>query len=402
MKLLLFDVDGVLVHSRAYHIGLQKAVAFFAESLGVGGHTLTLSDIDAFETATVTVEWESCAIAAARLLLDRLGVEPTPHPFPETFWELAAWLEAHPVTLPRPDFAALARSCASALPGQRPSLALLERFLEEAQARGYDPAVQTILRELLGSCYDIQISPSMQIVQAHAVGSDTFRRSYGLEPRVRAESLLASADAPYLTPALRDPLLAEWHAGRLGLSLYTARPSLPPREATDLPLGYTPEAEAALQLVGLEGIPIMAVGRLQYVAERHGLQTQELVKPARVQALAALGAARTGHEDASIEAALHVDAGSSVIEPLTAVAGADVHVFEDSSSGLRSATRAVELLNEHGLQLTLTRHGIAPTGSPKVEALRGVSDHVWPDINAALAFVLNGDPRAALHSASQR
>ncbi len=391
MHLFLFDVDGVLVHSRAYHIGLQKTVAYFANRLGVGDHTPTQYEIDEFEAAMVTVEWESTAIAAARLLLDRLRLDPTPQPIPASFWELAAWLEAHPVSVPRPDFSALARACAATLPGQRPSLAMLERFLEEAESGSFDPAVSRVLRELLGHCYDYQKGPSVQIVQAYAVGSEAYRRSYGLEPRVHAESLLASADRPLLSESTRDRLLTEWRAGQIGLSLYTARPSLPPIEAQDLPLGYTPEAEQALELIGLQGIPVMAVGRLQYVAEQHGLAAEDIVKPSRVQSIAAMGAARTGREDESIEAAMRVDAGGPVTGPLTQIAGAHVHVFEDSASSLRAATRAIELLNEHGLALKLTRHGIAPTGSPKVESLGAIADHVWPDVNLAIAAALDAD-----------
>ena len=389
MRLFLFDVDGVLVHSRAYHVGVQKTVAYFAQRLGVGDHAPTQYEIDEFEAAMVTVEWESCAIATARMLLDRLRLRPAPRPMPATFWELAAWLEAHPVAIPRPDFGALARACAATLPGQRPSLAMLERFLEEAEAGSFDPAVRQVLGELLGHCYDIHISPSMQVVQTFAVGSETYRRSYGLEPRFKAESLLTTADRPFLNPATRDGLIRAWQAQQLGLSLYTARPSLPPIEARDLPLGYTPEAEAALELVGLQGIPIMAVGRLHYVAHRNGLSVANLVKPSRVQALAAMGAAMTGREDESIEAAIRVDAGGPVTGPLSSIAGAQVHVFEDSAGGLRAATRSVELLNEHGLGLTLTRHGVAPEGSPKVKALGTTADHVWSDVNAAIDSALD-------------
>lgn len=390
MKLLLFDVDGVLVHSRAYRIGLQRTVAYFSERLGLEAHSLTQADIDEFEASAVTVEWESCAIAVARLLIDRMRAEPLGEPLPASFWELAALLERRPVAIPRPDFAALARASANTLPGQRPSLAMFDRFVSEIQTDAFGPDLVPALRELLGHCYDIEIGPAMQVVQAFAVGAAAYRASYGLTPRVEAESLLETADRPFLAVPQSLALLDRWHTGRIGLSLYTARPSLPPREAPDRPLGYTPEAEAALRLVGLEGIPVMAVGRLQYVAAIHGLKTEDLVKPSRVQSLAALGAASTGKEFESIEAALRVEAGGPVGAPLTAVAGAEVHVFEDSASSLHAITRTVALLNEHGLALTLMRHGIAPAGSPKIAALGAIADRLWPDVNAAVDWALQG------------
>lgn len=388
MKLFLFDVDGVLVHHRAYHLGLQRAVGLLATGLGLDGHALTQADVDEFETAAVTVEWESCAIAVARLLVDRFRFAPVAGPIPETYWALAASLAAQPVTMPRPDFVALARASAITLPGQRPSLAMLERFLEEVQDEPFGPSLTPVLKELLGHCYDITKGPAMQVVQALAVGADAYRKSYGLEPHIEAESLLETADRPFLAERQRETLLEGWRAGTLGMSLYTARPSRPPREAPDRPLGYTPEAEAALKLVGLEDIPVIAVGKLQYVGDQQGLPPEALVKPARVHSLAAMAAARTGKEFESIEAAIRVDAGGPVSEPLLRVAGDDVHVFEDSASSLRAVTRSVALLNEHGLGLTLTRHGIAPTGSPRAKTLGEIADHVWPDINVALDWVL--------------
>lgn len=390
MKLLLFDVDGVLVQHRAYHLGVQRAVTYLSERMAIGSHTPTQADIEAFEAATVTIEWETVAIATARLLVDRLRAAPLPEALPEGFWSLTDALSRHPVTIPRPDFQAVARACAETLPGQRPSLAMLERFLEETRADAFGQALAPALRELLGHCYDIAVGPSIQLVQAYAVGAAAYRACYGLEPIVEAVSLLETADRPNLLPETREALLAARRDGRLGFSLYTARPSLPPREAPDRPLGFTPEAEAALTLNNLEGVPVMAVGRLQYVAARHGLSAEDMVKPSRVHAIAALGAACTGLELTSVEAAIRVDAGGPVTEPLTAIAGAEVHVFEDSASSLRAVTDSVALLNSHGLGLTLMRHGIAPDGSAKAAALDTIADRVWADLNAAVMFALEG------------
>jgi hypothetical protein len=375
--LYLFDVDGVLVHSRAYHLGLQHTIRRLSTQLGLGDHTLTQADIDEFEAATVTVEWESSAIAVARLVLDRLREQPVGG---RGAWPaLAATLAQSPWPVARPDFTALARAVGVAtLPGQRPSLAALEMLrLEAGPDHGW-------LDDLLGHCYDIDRSPTMRVVQTFALGSEAYRRSYGHEAEFAAHSLLQIEDRPLLSPAWAARLLADRAAGRIGLTLYTARPSLPPREVRGAILGYTPEAEAALEQVGLAGIPILAVGRLQWVARSHGLTAEDLIKPSIVHPLAAMAAAKTGQEAASVEAALAVARGGPVSGPLTAVAGEHVHVFEDSASSLRAATRAVEQLNAHGLAVRLTRHGIAAANSPKYAALAAIADHVWPTVNDAL------------------
>ena len=104
--------------------------------------------------------------------------------------------------------------------------------------------------------------------------------------------------------------------------------------------------------------------------------------------MAAIAAARTGLEVESIKAALAVERGDQLRYPLAACAGQAVHVFEDSPSSLRGVLQAVQHLNRLGLGLTLTRHGVAPDGSPKREALAEAADCVHFSINQGLEEML--------------
>jgi hypothetical protein len=192
---------------------------------------------------------------------------------------------------------------------------------------------------------------------------------------------------------MRTRLQAERAAGRVHFSLYTARPSRPPAEVTGRLRGYTPEAEMALTLVGLDEagparVPVIAFGKLGWAARQMGRTAMELVKPSPVQALAAIAAARTGREVEALQAALAVERGAPLPQLYRACAGEPVHVFEDSATSLQAATHAVERLNALGLGLTLTRHGIAPAGSPKRQALARIADQVHTDVNAGLEQIL--------------
>jgi hypothetical protein len=89
-----------------------------------------------------------------------------------------------------------------------------------------------------------------------------------------------------------------------------------------------------------------------------------------------------------MEAAHSVATGGRLPEIYAACAGEAVHVFEDSASSLRAVTRAVEMLNAHGLNLTLTRHGIAPVGSPKQTVLATIADYTHSNVNQGLAQIL--------------
>ena len=125
-----------------------------------------------------------------------------------------------------------------------------------------------------------------------------------------------------------------------------------PAEAGGFGRGYTPELEIAARLVGLEGVPVMGFGKLDWLARRVGRTGSELVKPSPVHAMAAIGAARSGLEVESIKAALAVERGDQLRYPLTACAGEEVHVFEDSPSSLRGIEQAVQHLNRLGLGLS--------------------------------------------------
>lgn len=406
--IILFDVDGVLVHSRAYHIGLANTVEFFARRMGLPEpHTLTQPEIDLFEANSVTVEWESSAIAVAALLLERLKLEQNPAALPTDFWELCAALAAQPRSIPRPDFSALARWAGEHTPpGVRPSLAVLEAIVRAKRSPEHAQLLQLLwanasplpgewvapLETVLGHCYDISISPTMQVFQNYVVGHEIYQSSYEAVPHFASPALLETEDRPHLTPQMRVRLLAEREAQRLWFTLYTARPSLPPREVMNgvVHTGFTPEAEMALHLNGFENgaVPIMAVGRLEWAARRVGQKSGDWVKPSPLQSLAAIATARTGRELEALEAAHSVATGGRLPEIYAACVGEAVHVFEDSASSLRAVTRAVEMLNAHGLNLTLTRHGIAPVGSPKQAVLAAIADFVHTDVNQGLAQIL--------------
>jgi hypothetical protein len=229
----------------------------------------------------------------------------------------------------------------------------------------------------------------MQLFQNYALGHQLYEKYYGLPAHVTGEPLLEKLDKSYLKAEMRAELLARRTAGEAFPALYTARPSLAPIESGDALRGYTPEAEIARKIAGLDPAPVMGFGKVDWLARRTGYIGADLVKPSPVQSIAAIAAARTGLEVESLKAALAAVRGDHLRYPLTACAGETVHIFEDSASSLRAVTRAVELLNRPGLNLRLVRHGVAPSGSPKRDTLAQAADMLHEDVNEGLAEVLS-------------
>jgi hypothetical protein len=408
--ILLFDVDGVLVENCAYREGIRRTAAYFCERLGVSPVKPTDADIDIYEAQSITVEWETCAMLAAAVLLERLHADLAAPRRREAVLSLSADLWEALGQLPRlrqpitteVDVPGLARRvgeaqqrAARADAGHRaelPSRVALRLF--QADLEQQDPILRQkalpLLEHLLGDLYDQDRSPAAQVFQNIILGDAQYERYYQRPPVVRGENLLEKLDRPLLGRAMRDAVLARRAAGAAHPVLYTARPSLAPVEAGGFHRAFTPESEIARDLVGLEGVPVMGLGKVDWYAQRLGARGDAWVKPSPVHSMAAMAAARTGQEVEAIKAAVAVERGDHLRYPLTACAGETVHVFEDSPSSLRAVARAVELLNRQGLGLRLRCLGITGASSAKRETLAEAADEVHPDINTALASVFDG------------
>jgi hypothetical protein len=397
--ILLFDVDGVLVENNAYRAGIQRTTEYFSKRLSLAASAPSEAAIDVFEAESITVEWDSCAIVAAALLLERLRAEARTArgrarlaELPSDVWHCLDALPARAALKSAVDFAALARRAGAAAraTGLLPARAALSFYLEDLSQQDAIPTAlaQPLLEHLLGQVYNIDQSPAMQVFQNYALGHAQYAEYYALLPRVQGAALLEELDRPLLTPASRAAVLERRNQGGLYPVVFTARPSRTPVEAGGFGRGYTPESEIGAQLVGFTDVPVLGFGKLDWWARNVGLAGSQLVKPSPVHAMAAIGAARTGLEVEAIKAALAVVRDDQLRYPLTACAGQAVHVFEDSPSSLRGVTQAVAHLNRLGLGLSLTRHGVAPLGSPKRATLAEAADCVHADVNEGVAQVL--------------
>jgi hypothetical protein len=67
--IILFDMDGVLIHADGYHRALQSSVRLIGRSIGIEEPILSKEQISHFEAAGVTHEWETLAICTAILLI---------------------------------------------------------------------------------------------------------------------------------------------------------------------------------------------------------------------------------------------------------------------------------------------------------------------------------------------
>lgn len=389
--LFLFDVDGVLIYPKGYKEALRASVDYFGLLMGQPIIDLMYEEIAVFEACNITNEWDSLVMCVGAMLID--AALRNPNIVRDTFLDTVTAVREAEMLIARPEFRSIARVSTSRYGADRP----VANALLAAQKDVAPPPLFPVLEEIFGNVYTLD-GPTTRIFQHYSLGHERFRQTYGIEPYFNTEGLLAKFDAPHITPATQERLFA-YAAGGLaasygpaGMAIFTARPSLPP---IDLPpeqagtvnhLDHPPEGDLAAEVLGWLGkVPLIAGGRMVWIAHRDGKARTAYHKPSPVQALAAIGAAYSGGEYEALEAAIRLFRDQELSGPLAAMRDGAyrVVVFEDSTGGIRSGQEAVTLLRESGLDVTFESVGIAPELSKK-DALRQITGLVVDDINQAL------------------
>ncbi len=377
--LWLFDIDGVLVDPKGYKFALRDTVDYFAAQMGLAQPHLTLAEIAVFEACGLTNEWDSAALSVGALLVD--VVETSPHLVRTNFADTVAAIAANGQHYPRPDFVSIAQQVAQQNTDHAVPTVLCRAVLRARTTQEVDALLATLFDDI----FDIR-TPTTSVQQVHTLGSQNFAHTYGIVASFDCESYLMRYDQPLLSDVGRTALL-EWKViEQHGFAIYTARPSLPPDGDVK---GYAPEADLAAELLQLDGqVPLIAAGRMDWLARQHGRRAADYIKPSPVQALSAIGAAACGDEVQALHAAAALFEHDELIQPLASLDRARVVVFEDSTGGIRAMQQAVQLLQAAGVAVQLEAYGISPE-APKREALATVTAHIADDVNTALRQMFN-------------
>ena len=75
-KILLFDMDGILLEPGGYRQSMKASVRRISLALGMAAFELSSDQIAHFEALTITNEWDTLAISTALMLLEVWRVDP--------------------------------------------------------------------------------------------------------------------------------------------------------------------------------------------------------------------------------------------------------------------------------------------------------------------------------------
>ncbi len=395
MNILLFDVDGVLVEDQGYRAGLVATINYYTRLMGQGDRAPDPAAIDVFHAHGYTNEWDSCPLAIGALIASALRAHPdldlTRAPLDDF---LAQFRSADAGPIDYREWISATRD----RPG-RPSERALSMLTDALAGLPVSPstrdAAASAFAFLLADPYDFANAPVTQVFQEHVLGSSLFEEVYRVRPRFDVPSLLYGEDRAALSASARAMLLDLMASEGAHVCVYTARPSLPPSDVADwltdashAPVGFSPEAELALQLIDLGDIPLIAMGRLQWLAAQVGTKVEYLTKPAPLQALAAILAAVSRREAESLRSAYRLVSEGESIGTLSQLAGQpiDVWVVEDSSLGVHAAAGAIDLLRKHDTDARLRALGVSP-GGPKADTLSDLCEAVVPAVDDAIRYI---------------
>ena len=395
--IVLFDIDGVLVQPAGYRAAVKATMDYFLDRMGVERDVFSEEIAVLFEALGVTSEWDMVPISLA-IVLDAVFSAQPPEKELTSLEEVLGWAQGKQFTIRVDMRAAVEVLSTRFLKAEIPSEALL-RSLQKNRGNALAHLSLFLLEEILENTRSVMKSLVTRVFQNTVLGSEDFENVYGMSPLFAGESCLKTHDKLMLDPLLYQQIVEAKQAGGFYYAAYTARPSLPPKEVQSGLKGYSPEAEQGLSLLGDEQIPLIGYGRLAYLAEQMHSKPDAILKPAPLQALAAMAAAVTGTEYPALLWALETFSRFSEgkVKPLEGESGVDIkkqlprkfnlHVFEDSSIGIIAGRKAAELLNRDGYEVTFHAWGVA-TEEDKKQALNRVGARIFPDVDEAVRVAL--------------
>ena len=386
MRILLFDIDGVLVKPFGYRKAYFETCKWI---IGQGNLQINLpaEDIPAlFESFGVTSEWDMLSITASIMLdsvLEENQISLESDKLEQALLELASieknWIEI--------DFRQHIQSISSTYNSHEiPSIGLLK------SGRKYLTNIpDKILKDMLEDTRSAHNTLITRVFQNLVLGTKTFQETYQLEPLIDCNSYLRTFDSPLLSAQIKDLLDQQKKSGEVLFAALTARPSLQPRDAKTIgSVNFSPEAELALDVIGMPDMPLIGYGRLQYIEQFVDMNADLLIKPDPFHALAAIFSLLANSESSGLEAAIETQktkklpqwVHDKIDNPLS------ICVFEDSQGGIRSVISAAKLLQQLGINTSTKLYGIT-NNKDKKQTLENLDAVIFPDINDALKCEFN-------------
>jgi hypothetical protein len=385
----LLDMDNVLVEPRGYRLAVQATLGYFTQKMGLGDLYPGEEVITRFEAINMTSEWDITPILLASIFDGLLEANPG-LTISETLEEACKGIHSLELKPPRQNLSRLISILAAHF---NPEVEFADLALDLNRPGTSDlpfPSLlgHVLLENILSKTRILGGASTTNIFQHFVLGSKRWEEIYGLPRLFDCASILEKNDRQLLSADTRNLLLQVWRDKKVGVVVYTARPSLP-EEHGPMALMYSPEADLAMETLRISELPLIGAGQMDSLAVKLGCRSNQLIKPSPVQALAAITAAVSRQTDISLQAAgrLYLTGEKSLYQDFPQLS---IHVFEDSGGNVSSVRQAGDILTTAGLPNRVNAWGISQNKA-KRQALDKVGARLMPDINLAVRAALAGE-----------
>lgn len=349
-RIALIDIDSVLIEPLGYRKAVVAVWDYITSLMQIPPLPLSAQTMADMEAVGITSEWDMLPILIASLWQTILA-QTDSIPLPADGEVLsAARAFAKAPALPR--ITSISIPKIQPVPNQFPA--------ETAWEAGSFPALPQALGDnLLRNSRDPYLSATTRLFQQYVLGSEKFQQTYRLPANVQSPSFLALYDKPLIPDSIRNALLAAQQNGMLDIAIITSRPSLPPDGIVNDAGGYAPEAEIALESLGMANLALIGFGKLKYIGDLYQLKADQLIKPAAAHSLAAILALLMGDDKLALDTAINwaVKKNFSAFREILPQQ-MEIHLIEDTMGGVRSAQAAVQLLRQMGRDVYLCCYGL--------------------------------------------
>ena len=392
----LLDLDGVLIKSGGYRAVFHASMNYFLRIMGLDSDVGPKEqDLVIFETYGVTAEWDMLPICLA-VVFEHIYTLYNEKITLFSLEQALSWVASHKAVDFIVDYEAALYKMApyfweTPMPAESIRLACQNGLGKQLFPQLY---CHPLLDQLLSNTRSSADSLTTRILMNFQLGDFVFEQSFHMPAEVKTKSILQANDKTLLSEDNLQEIQNLFNQERVCFAYLTLRPSYPPKELELKMPGYSPEAELALNKIDLHGVPLIAYGRMQFLASQLGVTPDSLVKPFPYQALAGIKAAIERNELQALLWAgkIYKRMQSSVGDTKFDISeftesglsdDLDIHIFEDMPVGIKSTRRAVDLLKGFGYNVKFTAWGI--TSDKKMEIiLRGQGARVFSDINQAM------------------
>ena len=390
LRILLLDIDGVLVMPGGYRKSFRDTVNYFLAKFGFPDLRVDDQVAELFEYYGIPAEWDMVPLSIATFLewYAENNNEPILFNSIDTINDLP---KISPVIPFRDYLIQMIPEINLVEKGQIISAKTVFDHCQEAKEKSIFPKIwnDPILVDILAESLNFKRSAPFQVLETFVLGTELFEKYAGIPTEKNIPSNLFIADVPIISPQYQEKI-AEENGKTLYATAMTARPNMLP-ETIIKPEKFVssiPEADLAIEKLGWsDNVSITGVGLLHYYEVLHGLPKDSRLKPHAFHALLGTLYAVSDALEPSLTAMKNWESNHSGKNPFRQLLpegnSLEIAVIEDSARGIQSADGAAVVLQSYGYAVKLYKYGII-TSSEKTSQLEAQNAKIVPDVNRAL------------------